>query len=934
MSRLPRVAGSFLPISLVVLSACTSSPMEQIPPRLPTAVDDPSLGDVTNAGRVKSITVNPTDPKNTIIAMQFGGMWRTYGGGNAWFRVYTLPEHYVNDVEFGADGKTVVAAVFRDNRVPSGAGIYVSRTNGDFWSRPATGVVPTSPWAPAPTSAYSVDRAPDERGLWYVGTDFGVAVSQDDGATWTHVKVVPNPTSRAKVQSVLAFSGGRVLALTLDGLFRSDDRGTTWREVIADDFGMGAPGGGNFGTANNKMDRSPFEPWAFVLKEYHFNSQEPGNGGGTLWFYELDTDTATPLPLPQGRSRGPFVRVSKDDLLGGKNIRVWVGEGWDGNYVVREDAASIRALRADPDHNDWVSFIAEAGIHADMGDLGLDGDLKPALLGSDGGIFKPRMTPDWWKFGGKHKWMSAAVPGSGMNSLQISDLAGTNFTQPNGQITTSLYFTTQDNRIWASPDGGHTWPVNDTQEGFGLECRSDAKAGESAQIAYVRIGGSSPSTAFADANLANRRGVPNVDENGHALDNMQNPYFVYQQQGSHPSDWVRLRRPAGVPQREVYYSETSGDSWRKVGIVNFSSAGEIRSAGAVSWLPVFLGGTANPVGLVPLVGFYPDPVTGATVLTYDDSDAVRLPGGGSLGQRFTEFDTHAIFGVQPSDWRHVIAPDIVANNVKVTRDGGASWGVDQGLTAEVLKGGSLMMWGGKPDLMEVTEIAFDPYHSGRILVGTRDAGIICTADDGRTWRTVYDSDKVNYITGFHFHPSGAVYISSYGQGLWYMKAAKGCPKSYRLKWDVSPPVVNPNAESTGALARDANLPPPPPPRGIADPSNPKLFLSASDSTGTTTVLGPDDVLEVSGRGFPAGEDVGVRIRGGKLLDETIHADPDGLFSTTVRLPADLPYGASTLEAVSGSKGEVLTTSEFVKAHSDKGRAREEVVRKAPEAPSR
>ena len=925
MSRLSRFAAA---LSLFTLSACVSSPLQQIPPKLPTAADNPAESDVTNAGRVKSIAVNPTDRENAIIAMQFGGMWRTYGGGNAWFRVYTLPEHYVNDVEFGADGKTVVAAVFRDNRVPSGAGIYVSRTNGDFWSRPPTGVVPTSFWAPAPTSAYSVDRAPDERGLWYVGTDFGVAVSHDDGATWTHVKVVPNPTSRSKVQSVLAFDGGRVLALTLDGVFRSDDRGTTWREVIADDFGMGAPGGGNFGTANNKMDRSPFEPWAFVLKEYHFNSQEPGNGGGTLWFYELDTDTATPLPLPQGRSRGPFVRVSKDDLLGGKNIRVWVGEGWDGNYVVREDAASIRALRADPDHNDWVSFIAEAGIHADMGDLGLDGDLKPALLGSDGGIFKPRMTPDWWKFGGKHKWMSAAVPGSGMNSLQISDLAGTNFTQPNGQITTSLYFTTQDNRIWASPDGGHTWPVNDTQEGFGLEGRSDAKAGESAQIAYVRIGGASPSTVFADANLANRRGVPNVDENGQPLDKMENPYFVSQQQGSNQSAWVRLRRPPGVAQREVFLSENSGDNWRKVGIVNFNTAGEIRSAGAVSWLPVFLGGTANPVGLVAMM-------PGSTVLTFDDSDAVRLPGGGSLGQRFTEFDTHAIFGVQPSDWRHVIAPDIVANNVKVTRDGGANWGVDHGLTAEVLKGGSLMMWGGKPDLMEVTQIAFDPYHAGRILVGTRDAGIICTADDGQTWRTIYDSDKVNYITGFHFHPSGAVYISSYGQGLWELKAAKGCPKTYRLPWDVKPPpVVNPNAASTGALARGSKIPPPSPPRGIADPNNPKLFLSSSSPNGATTVLGPDDVLEVSGRGFPAGQDVRVRVRGDELLDEAAHVDPAGQFSTRVRLPADLPYGTLTLEVVSEAEGELLTSAEFVKAYADDERAWEEMIRKAPQASSR
>ncbi len=777
---------AFAAAAVILVAGCISTPLRQIPPKMPEAGED-VMADAANGGRVQSIAVNPWDRNNAIIAMQFGGMWKTYNAGQAWFRIYTLPALYVTDVEYGADGNTVVATVFRDNQTQAGGGggIYVSRTNGDFWSRPPTGIVPTNAWTTVATSAYAVSRAPDERGLWYAGTDFGVAISRDDGNTWTHTSF-----AGSLIQSVLAFPGGIVLAMDTGRVWRSDDRGANWRVVITDDFSQFAPMKTGIAPSGNKMDRSPLHPWAFIFKEFH---EAPPHGSGKLWFYELDTDTATPLALPQGRSRGPFVRVSKDDLFGGNHIRLWVGTGWDGYYVIREDAASIRALRSTAEFDDWVSFIAEAGIHADMGDLGLDSDAKPAYLSSDGGIYKPRSQPKWWEIGGQHKWMSAAKPGSGMNSLQISDLAGTNVHTTNG-ITTTLYISTQDNRLYTSPDGGVTWKVGDGREGFGLEGRADAPTGESAQIGFVGIGGQQDT--FADANVVNKRPVSKLDENGVALDGFQNPYFVGQQPGTNASNWVRRRVPTSMPITEVFFSNNSGDNWRKFATANFKFAGEVRTAGTVAWLPVFLGGPNNEVGLVPLST---STAPGIPPPIYDDSDVVRLPGNGSLGQRFTEFDKHAIYGVHPTDWAYVIAPDIVANDVKVTRDGGKTWHTNVALTAEVLRGGALRMWGGKADFMEVTEIAFDPYNPGRILVGTRDAGIICTADDGRTWRTIYDSDKINYITGFHFHPSGSVYVASYGHGLWQIEATKGCPKTYDFPWDVRPDV------NTGRGARSARL---------------------------------------------------------------------------------------------------------------------------------
>ena len=887
---------AFIAAILALSSTCEKSPLQQLPPKMPEAAAGVTAN-AANGGRVQSIAVNPRNRDNAIIAMQFGGLWKTYGAGAAWFRVYTLPALYVTDVEYGADGNTVVATVFRDNRTQNGGGggIYVSRSNGDFWVRPASGIVPSNPWTSVETSAYSISRAPDEPRLWYVGTDFGVAISRDNAATWTHTNFANGP-----IQSVLAFPGGSLLAMSKNRIWRSDDRGTNWRIVIEDDFSQFSPMNQGIAPSSNKMDRSPLHPWAFIIKDYN---AAPAHGSGKLWFYELDTGIATPLALPQGRSRGPFVRVSKDDLFGGNHIRIWVGTGWDGYYVIRQDAASIRAIRSTPDADDWVSFIAEAGIHADMGDLGLDANAKPAFMGTDGGIFRPRVQSKWWEIGGTHKWVSAAQPGSGMNSLQISDLAGTNVRQPNGHISTTLYFTTQDNQLYTSPNGGGTWTAGSGGEGFGLEARPDANSGQTAQIVYVDVGGGGGDT-FADLNVTNRRPVPKLDQNGVALDSFHNPFFVSQQPGTNTSNWVRRRVPSTMPFTEVYFSNNSGENWRKFANVNFKFAGEIRTVSTVAWLPVFTGGPNNEIGLVPMST---STAPGVPPPTYDDSDVVRLPGGGSLGRRFTEFDTHAIYAVHPTNWAYLIAPDIVANDVKVTRDGGRTWHASAGLTAQVLRGGALRMWGGKADFMQVTEIAFDPYNPKRILVGTRDGGIVCTADDGRTWRTIYDSDKILYVTGFHFLPNGTVYVSSYGTGLWQLKATKGCPRSYEFPWDMRPD-FSVGAREVGVLARDA---PPVAPRALGAADRPKLFVTLEESEPPSQ----RERLVIAGRGFTPGQDLILWCREFESLKMPARADEKGQFVVTLPLPESFPYGTFTLEA--DSAGVKLTASEFYKSFSDK-----------------
>ena len=99
------------------------------------------------------------------------------------------------------------------------------------------------------------------------------------------------------------------------------------------------------------------------------------------------------------------------------------------------------------------------------------------------------------------QWVSAAVPGSGMNSLQMTDLAGTNLVTSRRQVlSTSLYFGTQDNFLWASPDGGRTWPLGRWRRGLRPGGAARRAARRTHHRGYVEIGGNW-AEQFSDANF-------------------------------------------------------------------------------------------------------------------------------------------------------------------------------------------------------------------------------------------------------------------------------------------------------------------------------------------------------------------------------------------------------------------------------------------------
>ncbi len=850
--------------SLALISALLLAGCAGVTPAPPTIQDNFS-GIPLNGGRVSAISVDPRDRNRVMLAMQFGGLWQTRNGGARWERVFGLPAVFARDVVISPAG-TIVATLASDNAVANGGGIWVSRDGGASWARPDSALVPVLANSPARPGAWDITQPPDEPRTWYVGTDAGIAISEDDGQTWRHRAIAPGLGAsgdrlQGAARSVLAFGGGTVLAMLDGGIWRSDDRGGNWTQSRADNF-MAY----NW-TGHNRMARSPYWPYAFIQKDY-----------STLLLYELSSDRWTELPLPEGgTSRGPFVKVGRGTTTG--YTQIWVGQGVRALRVTRRRIGSLRTLAA----ADWEIIGRGEGIHDDTGDMGLDADGRPVMMGSDGGVFRP--DPE-----NSGRWRSAAPIGSGMNSLQITDLAGTNVHHPD-QVRTNIYFSTQDNGLWASSDGGNSFPRSDCAEGFHLEVQPIAIPAQAVRLGYGKVG-CAPNSNFSEPDFVNAAEVSNLDTNGNRITGFGQAFYL----GRNPSIpdqvyWLRSSSAEGVTPA-VWFSSGNGGSWRLRFQLSYQPLGvfgraysqyPLRSQRA--WLPVslgdaILGETASRIGLMPLSQLQLSSVT-----TLGSSALVRLPGEGSPGIRATEFDWQVVYGVSPG---LLIVPDIVAGDVKLSRDNGTSWTSNAALSTLVTDGGRLQMWAGGAYHMQVTHISYDPYRPQRLFVGTRDAGVMCSADGGTSWKRIKDSRRINYVTGFFTQPDGGLWISSYGHGLWRSGAARSCGEAPVDEGAVRAAgglLASDIREVLGQTQAVTALDEPPETVAPSDirPERigPRLFLTGeSNRAGVPSLAGDEESLTLTGQGFVPGARLKLLLDGAPLKE--LEADGDGHFRLRVK----------------------------------------------------
>lgn len=180
-----------------------------------------SIGPRNINGRVKSLTVHPTDPNTVYAGAASGGVWKSIDGGQSWRPLWDEQESLIIGSLAIAPSATNTVYVGTGEWTPGyvaagpGAGVYISTDAGATWTRRA-GVI-----------ARRIARvlvSPTDANTVYVAGDSGFERSTDAGVTWNTLRA--GEISDALVDP----SNANTLYINIrnSGIHKSTDGGVTW----------------------------------------------------------------------------------------------------------------------------------------------------------------------------------------------------------------------------------------------------------------------------------------------------------------------------------------------------------------------------------------------------------------------------------------------------------------------------------------------------------------------------------------------------------------------------------------------------------------------------------------------------------------------------------------------------------------------------------
>jgi photosystem II stability/assembly factor-like uncharacterized protein len=670
---------------------------------------------ITQGGRTNSVAVNPTNASEVFAASDSGGLFKSTDGGIHWAHVDTLPVIFTQSVAWVYPNIVLVSAK-ADFKVKNGGGVWRSGDGGATWTQANLNI----PGFTGRLSAYEISVSSSEVA---VGTSEGVFLSSNGGVNWSYSDVFGS--SNKTVFSVLMTSTSptRVYAGGPSGVRLGTNPAGTWESPILD---PGAAGGIR---DIHAFGRSPLSAsQAFVV-----------NGSGQLFRTDNSGSIWTLMPSAPAQGQCAGISFIKAVRRGQDTLDLYFG-----------NRCSLYRLAAPITQNtaNFSGTWQEATVdHRGTRDLSFFAG-NPCLLATAGGLHK---TPDaGWT------WTLTGGGRDGYNALQVTEIKG----QLVG-TTTDLYFGTRDNDLWAMNVWGNTYNFHHYAGAY-IELERRVVSDDDSQITFNASG----NNRVSGRHFENAHDWPDFASLGHYGSPIliRRPFYVQLTRGSHAlEDGLSLYDETWGWREFAAFPEMPVDNPR----LGQSDGGDLSRA-AIVYQP-FRSGTMLPwAGRLMRIHGRLVPQEQGTVFY------PAMNGFGALGLNPTMDGVwYSVFAVDTADAAHLIAPDVVQQQMMESHDGGENWTLIHGLKDLVTDNGRLQfvtdLIGAGPVCPIVTAVSFSPQDPNLVLAGTSEGGIFYSDDRGITWKKIAGTDRATYITSFHWQNANAVSVSTFGRGVWALR---------------------------------------------------------------------------------------------------------------------------------------------------------------------
>jgi photosystem II stability/assembly factor-like uncharacterized protein len=756
---------------------------------------DPSDADGASGGRVNGLGY-AKNGSAYYAASEWGGIYKSTDAGKSWKHLDGHLPMVTWDVEVDpSNSNRIYATSFYDGRVNSLAGINVSTDGGTTWTHPATASSPPPPYTTLnrsqEPSAFGISIDPSNTNNVYVGTNTGLAISNNAGVTWRYVDPTPGDVAD-NIWDVVVHNGGIIDIVGDDGHYRSTDGGTTWTTGTT---GPLLPAG------RASIAVSPDE--SYVLFAVVGTSLFQTTNAGDSWSRMTN-------PRPQGRI--PFVATNKRS---GRNFDLWLGDVslWRASCTTPATPAIGGANRAPS--NTWsAGFTRSNGGHDDCADIVFDPTKSvnacPVLFASDGGVYYNTVvdsncqTPLW------------SQPDTTPHGLWPFAMSGALRAGANPE---DLYFGNQDNGSFGTTNAGTnkpSWTNRDCCDGF------DFVSDNSRVLYTICCFRSAPANRLFRRNpgLGGGGSLPLVSNppgnlRGFAFDDVIDQYAPNSYAAVTTTGLYVTTNGGATP---IVWSAALGAATRPATLCNVKSS---QNAGGV---PVFYSLSSatscddrnpNPKQLWRFTG------TNAA----GTWQQVTMPGGvGGVG----------VYDVDPNNSNRIFISQLRPGNTPqmlLSEDGGTTWRnlpeLDRLMTANgVFRYQSTVgpsNFTGFQGYPQPSFVAFDPLEPQLIVAGAADAGIFVSNDGGVCWTLITDPiapnvSKIPHIPRprfayfSHLPDQGGkkivhLYIGSQGKGVWRVELTLDGYPATKATATVSPPCPGGGCDGAISLTPTGGQPP-------------------------------------------------------------------------------------------------------------------------------